>query len=187
MYVEDTEEWAGYDPPPSIELLSDLFPAGTSVPGIGRRGGNVIALARVRDTGRAGTVAVGTGEGVDAAQIRETATAATLLTHGWPRMTRWFSHSTVKDRATLRRHAQADLSSIAGIATGYGLVTLDGAPDWTQVPRGSTMQVILDTDVYAGNRPQEFESRVLSMRVDVPDDGGEAQVQWDIAEVLEAS
>ena len=183
-YVEDTESWPGYDAPPAVTLLGDLFPAGTVVPGIGRRGGNVIAHARTRDASRAGTVAVAIGDGVESAQLKASAQATTLLGWGWPRMTRWQTYSNVKRTDTLTRHARGDLGAVAGIATGYEVVTLDGDPDWTQVPRGSTMRVLLDTDIYGTDRPHTVEARTLDIRVDVPDDGGKAQIQWGIAEVL---
>lgn len=187
-YVEDTEDWFGADGASSIALLGDLFPAGTIVSGIGRRGGNVVALGRTRDTARSTTVAVAVGDGTDKAQVRSTARATRLIdTVGWPAMTRWFQHSSVMNTSTLARHARADLAASAGIATGYELVTLDGDPDWTQVARGSTMRVTLDTDVFAGPRPHTFDSRVLSMQVNVPDDGGSAQVTWALAETLDPS
>lgn len=186
-YVEDTQDPQAYGAPPSIVLLSDLFPVGTTAAGLSRRGGNVLLPSRVRDPSRAATVVTAVGDGVEALQLRETATASRLLSIGWPRMTRWTTHSSVTRRSTLLRHAQGDLGIVAGIATGYGLATLDGDPDWTQVPRGSTMRVVLDTDVYGGNRPHVFESRLLNLSVDVPDDGGDAQVTWELAEVLEAA
>lgn len=185
MFVEDTTDAHGYERPPSIALLGSLFPAGTVVPAAGRRGGNVIAASRTRDTARSATFAVAVGDGQDAAQLRRTAAATTLLAGGWPRMTRWFTHNTVSRPETLQRHANADLASVAGIATGYSLVTLDGDPEWTDIGRGSTMRVVLDTDLY-GVRPYQFESRLLGLTVDVPDDGA-AQLTWDLAETLEAS
>ena len=101
-------------------------------------------------------------------------------------MTRWFQHGGVSSPDTLKRHANADLASIKGIATGYSLVTLDGDPDWTDIGRGSTMRVILDTDLY-GARPYQFEARMLNLTVDVPDEGGSAQLTWDLAETLETT
>ncbi|MER7070975.1 hypothetical protein [Terrabacter sp. NPDC000476] len=187
MYVEDTEDWA----PPSvpgvagITLLSNLFPVATIVAPTGRRGGNVLAMGRTRDTARSTTVARAVGAGVEAASLQRSAQASKLLAAGWPRMTRWFEHNSVTDEGMLQRHANADLAASAGIATGYSLVSLDGDPDWTQVPRGSVMRIVLDTDVYAGPRPYTFDSRLLGVKVDVPDDGGTAQVQWDVAERLE--
>jgi hypothetical protein len=184
MYVEDTPAWGGYDGPPTVGLLGGLFPAGTEVPLPGRRGGNVIACARTRDTARSATYAVAVGDGQDAAQRRAQATATNLLAAGWPKIVRWFQHNTVSNPTTLQRHANADLASCAGIATGYNLVTLDGDPDWIDIGRGSTMRVVLDTDLY-GVRPYTFESRLLNLTVDVPDDGGDAQLTWDLAEVWE--
>lgn len=186
MHVEDTQEWVGYGAPPTVTLLSDLFPAGTTVPALSRRGGNVLEVARTRDTSRAATEQVATGEGSEAQQLRATATAQRLLDIGWPRMTRWSAYSTVKRASTLLRHAQADLAAAAGIATGWSIVTLDGDPEWPQVPRGSTMDVVIDTDRYGGNRPHRFQTRVLDLRVSVPDTGA-AQIQWDLAEVIEVS
>jgi len=52
------------------------------------------------------------------------------------------------------------------------------------VPRGGSVQVVLDTDVYGREQPVYLTSRVLDVRVTVPDDG-RAQVQWSVADVLE--
>jgi hypothetical protein len=46
------------------------------------------------------------------------------------------------------------------------------------------VRVSLDTDVYAGPRPLEFDTRVLGITVRVPD-SGRAQVQWDVQTVQE--
>lgn len=167
------------------DRLGDKTPADVLTYVKGGRGGNVIAVSRTRDTARSATVAIAVGDGQDAAQIRRTASATNLLAAGWPRMVRWFQHSDVSRGDTLQRHANADLASCVGIATGYSLTTLDGDPDWTDIGRGSTMRVVLDTDVYGGARPLVFESRLLNLTVDVPDDGGAAQLTWDLAETLE--
>jgi hypothetical protein len=187
-YVEDTEDPANPYPAPHIALLGNLFPAGTSVPAIGRRGGNVIAKARTRETSSSATATIAYGAGSEKAQIRATAQANRLLNAGWPRITKSATYSDVSVQATLNRHASADLAASAGIVTGYSLVTLDGEPDWTQVPRGSTVRVILDTDVYGSERPvggdNGFTSRLLGLTVNVDDDGP-AQIQWDTATVLD--
>ena len=117
------------------------------------------------------------------AELRRSASSK-LLASGWPRMTRTASDSDVTVKATLQRHANADLKAAEGFATAYSLVTLDGDPDWVSVPRGSTMTVSLDTDVYAGPRPLEFATRVLGLTVRVPD-SGLAQVEWLTATVQE--
>lgn len=188
MYVEDTAAPTPYSAPATLELLSDLFPAGTTVPRVSRRGGNAVAALRERDPSGSATVVIGVGDGVDAAQVLSDSTEADrLLANGWPRMTQWVSHSGVRETSTINRHALADLRAVAGVSTRYNLVTLDGDPDWTQVPRGSSVRVILDTDVYALPRPWTFETRVQSIRVDVPDDGDQAQIQWDLREVLEVT
>lgn len=187
-YVEDTPDPDEYDPPPSIMLLGDLFPIGTTAPTPGRRGGNVLLPQRTRNSGASSTVAVSVGSGEEKAQLRTSAQANNLLAAGWPRMTRTDSYSDVTVRATLQRHSNADLAATAGVATGYSLVTLDGEPDWTQTPRGSSVRVILDTDVYGTERPvggpDGFDTRLLGVTIRVDDDGP-AQVQWDVAEVLD--
>ncbi|NUO90617.1 MAG: hypothetical protein HOQ18_07315 [Dermatophilaceae bacterium] len=197
-FVEDTEAPAPAPQAPRIMLLNDLFPIGTYSNGrIGRRGGNVLAKARTRDVARSTTRAVAIGDGTDAAQLQREARANRLVDQiGWPELTTWTQHSSVSNESAIQRHANADLAAAAGIATGWALTTLDhwvdqrgkahGGPDWTQIPRGSTMRVILDTDVYAGPRPLQFEARLLDTRVDVPDDGP-AQVTWSLAETLEVS
>jgi hypothetical protein len=120
----------------------------------------------------------------EGSQKRKTATSA-LLNYGWPRLTRTRSYSDVTVPATLQRHANADLKAAEGFATGYALVTLDGGDlDWSVVPRGSTVTVSLDTDVYAGPRPLEFDTRLLGVTVRVPD-SGPAQVEWTTATVQE--
>ena len=188
QYVEQTPEWSKADGPPSVTLLSDLFPAGASeVQPLDRRGGNVLAVSRDRDVSRSATQIIGTGDGNDAAQLRRSVTASMLRSRGWPLITRYMQDGSIGDPDALTRAAQAELAAQAGIATRYALTSYDGDPDWTQVPRGSSMGVILDTDIYAGPRPYEFTSRVLGVSVDVDDDGGPAQVTWGLAETMEAS
>jgi hypothetical protein len=181
-YVEDTAPATGPGGLPTVALLGDLFPGATPLVPTRRAGGNVIALARTRQ-GESATVAVATGSGDGLAQLRKTATSS-LIALGWPRMTRTSAYSDVTVANTLQRHANADLAKAQGFATGYSMVTFDDAPDWTSVPRGSTVLVSLDTDVFAGERPLEFQTRVLGMTVRVPDTG-RAQVQWDTATVQE--
>ena len=83
----------------------------------------------------------------------------------------------------MQRHASADLAATNGLVTGYTLTTFDGEPDWTQIPRGSTVTVILDTDVYGGDKVR-FDSKLLDVAVRV-EDAGPAQVNWTIATTLE--
>lgn len=182
-FVEDTAPVTAPGGVPAVGLLGDLFPGSSPMVPTRRAGGNVIAKARTRQ-GQSATVAVATGSGDGLAQLRKTATSP-LLGKGWPRMTRTAAYSEVTVPATLQRHANADLAKAQGITTGYSLVTLDGEPDWTQCPRGSSVMVSLDTDIYAGPRPLEFTTRLLNLTVRVPDSGA-AQVQWDTAEVQEA-
>lgn len=191
-YVEDTEAYAAPDAPPTVTLLGDLFPGPAPLVPVRRGGGNVIAQGRSRSLAEAATVVVATGSGEEAAQLRSTAPATSLLAQGWPRMTSFSDYNDVVKSATLARHASADLAARAGIATGYSLVTLDGDPsaDWTQTPRGSTVRVVLDTDVYGADRPvggaDGFDARCIGITVRVPD-AGEAQVEWSVADVLEVS
>lgn len=152
----------------------------------GERGGNVITKARTRNTANAATASIAVDGGAEAAQVRKTAQAATLLTAGWPRMTTTTSYSDPMTGTTLQGHANADLAAVAGVATGYALTTADDWPDWTDVPRGSQVRVVLDTDVYGGTRPVAFTARLLNLTVSVADDGP-ALVQWDTADRLEAT
>jgi hypothetical protein len=131
-------------------------------------------VARDRDVSRSATQVIATGDGSEVAQLRKTARASKILGQGWPLITKFTQHGNVSDPGTLQRLAQADLAAASGISTRYSLSTFDGDPDWTGVPRGSTMRVILDTDVYAIDRPYSFESRLLNLTVDV-DDNGPAQ------------
>ena len=189
-YVEDTEPVTLPDAPPAVALLGDLFPGPAPLVPVRRAGGNVIAQARSRSLAEAATVVMASGAGEEMAQIKSTSTASTLLSRGWPRMTAFSDYNDVAIQSTLDRHANADLGKRAGIATGYSLVTLDGDPtaDWTQTPRGSTVRVILDTDVYGANRPvggpDGFDARCIGVTVRVPD-SGDAQIEWLVADVLE--
>jgi hypothetical protein len=183
-YVEDTVDYEPPGPPPMVVLYGDLFLAGPQLVPVRRAGGNVIAQGRTRDVAEAATVARAFGSGEEAATLIKTATATNLLSAGWPRMTTTKSYTDVVDGTTLQRHANADLAASAGVATGYSLVTLDGEPDWTQIPRGSTVYVVLDTDMYGGVRPVQFTARLLDLVVRIPD-SGVAQVEWRIADVLE--
>jgi hypothetical protein len=182
-YVEDTAPVARPGGIPTVALLGDLFPGSSPRVPTRRAGGNVIACARTRQ-GDSATVAVAIGSGDEAAQLRNPATSS-LLSYGWPRLTRTKSYSDVVVPATLQGHADADLKAAEGFATGYALVTLDGGDlDWSVIPRGSTVTVSLDTDVYAGPRPLEFDTRLLGVTVRVPD-SGPAQVEWTTAIVQE--
>jgi hypothetical protein len=183
-FVEDTAPAAGPGGIPVVGLLGDLFPGSMPVVPTRRAGGNVIAKARTRQ-GDSATVAVAVNGEAENAQKRKTATSA-LLAAGWPRMTRTKTYSDVTVPATLQRHANADLAKAEGITTGYSLVTLDDDPDWTQCPRGSSVIVSIDSDIYAGPRPLQFASRLLNLTVRVADTGS-AQVQWDTATVQETT
>jgi hypothetical protein len=184
-YVEDTVPPQAVQSIPTVALLGDLFPGEgpIQVPTV-RAGGNVIAMARSRNAASSSTIAEALGDGEGKAKKRKLATATPLLEAGWPGMTTTQSYDSVSDDKTLLRHAQADLAATAGVATGYSLVTLDGDPDWTQTSRGSALHVALDTDVFAGERPYEFVSRLQNLTVRLPDTG-RAQVQWDLAQILE--
>jgi len=86
-YVENTENWVPPEAPPTVTLLSSLFPGPQPYAVIGgRRGGNVFAhLGRGQSPGI--TVAVAVGAGDQLAQIRKTAPATALLAAGFPRQT----------------------------------------------------------------------------------------------------
>lgn len=187
-FVEDTEDYRAPDAPPVVALLGDLYPGLAPRVPTSRSGGNLIAQGRSRSVAAAATVAVAIGSGEEKEQLRKTAWASRLLSAGWPRMTRTESYTDVTVTRTLQAHANADLAAAAGVPTGYSLVSMDGDPDWTQVPRGSMVRVVLDTDVYGAERPvggpDGFDARLLDTVVRVPDDGN-AQVEWKVAEVLE--
>jgi hypothetical protein len=188
-FVEDTPDWVPPQGVPTFALLGGLIPGGSTVTAAKyRRGGNVVAQARTQDVATAATVARAFGSGEEAAQRRASATASSLLSWGWPRLTKTKAYTDVVVQRTLQAHADADLAASAGIPTGYSLVTLDGEPDWTDVPRGSSVRVVLDTDVYGAERPvggpDGFVTRVLDKVVRVPDDGP-AQGEWVVPTVLE--
>ena len=187
-WVADTEDYQLPEGPPVVTLLGSLFPGPAPVVPARRAGGNLIAAKRRQSTADAATVAKATGAGEEAARLVATARSDRLLNAGWPRMTTTKSYSDVTIPATLQSHADADLAATAGIATTYQLVSLDDDPDWTQTPRGSSVRVILDTDVYGAERPvgggQGFVSRLLDTVVRVPD-SGPAQVEWVTAVVQE--
>lgn len=189
-YVEDTEDYAAPEAPPSVILLGDLFPAGTSASGnVGRRGGNVLEVARDRNSASSATQVIATGAGVEDAQIRYVTEATDLIASGrWPRLVRFAHNSDISHVSSLASWAQEQLDAARGLTTGYSLVTFDDEPRWRQTPRGSQVRVILDTDRYGAERPvggdQGFTTRLLNTTVRVPDDGA-AQVQWDVATVQE--
>ncbi|QIM20536.1 hypothetical protein G7075_04285 [Phycicoccus sp. HDW14] len=193
-YVEATVPADAPDQPAKVALLGDLFPGPAPRVPDRRAGGNVIALGRSRQLGEAATAVVATGAGQEKAQLRKTATASALLAAGWPRMTSFVDDSTVQQADTLLRNARAELAKRSGIATAYSLVTLDPeagevtSADWTNTPRGSNVQAVLDTDVYGGDQPvggaDGFTTRCINTVVRVPD-SGTAQVEWQVADVLE--
>ena len=184
-YVEDTEVYVPPSAPPELTLLGNLFPGQQPQAVVGRRGGNVIAPpARRQDGVATATVITAIGAGEENAQLRRTAESS-LIGKGYPRITRTTTYQDVTNPQTLQRHADADLAAVAGLATSYTLTTWDGDPDWTQVARGDTVRVILDTDVYGAERPVEFEARVLGIAVQVQD-SGPAQVNWELATTMES-
>lgn len=187
-YVETTDVYTAPAAPPVLTTLGNLFPGvqPQAVVG-GRRGGNVIAHpARVRDGSASATATVAVGAGSEAAQLRRSAASARLLTVGYPLLTTSTSYPDVTDPVTLQRHADADLTDRAGLLTSYTFTTLDGDPDWTQVQRGDTLRAILDTDVYASDRPLEFSPRLLEVAVQVRDTGA-ALVNWTVVDQLEVA
>lgn len=181
-YVEDTAPVVGPEGIPTVGLLGDLFPGDAPIVPTRRAGGNVIAKARHR-AGDSVTEAIAVNDAPEGAQLSSTATSS-LVTRGWPSLTSVQTYSGVAKAATLARHARADLKAAEGFATGYSLVTLDDDPDWTQCPRGSSVMVSIDTDIYAGPRPLQFTSRVYNQTVRVPDTG-RAQIEWSVATVQE--
>jgi len=184
-YVEDTEAYVPPEAPPKLTLLGSLFPGAQPYAVIGgRRGGNVISHpARQQSPGI--TVAVAVGAGDQLAQIRKTAPATALLAAGYPRQTQIQQYTDVVIEATLQRHADADLAAGSGMTTTYNLATFGTDPVWTGIARGDTVRVEADTDVYAGERPLIFETRVLDIAVMVPDQG-ETQVTYVVADVRES-
>lgn len=183
-YVESTTEWTAPESPPQPTTLGNLFPGAQPYAVLdGNRGGNIIAQpARSQDASGSATVAIAIGSGDQKAQLRYTSVADDLINAGYPRQTMSTSYPDVSKADTLVRHANADLAAARGVVTGYTLSTYEDDPDWTQIERGDTVRVSLDTDVYAGQRPLEFEARVLSMAVSVPDTGP-AQVNYTLATV----
>lgn len=184
-FVEDTQDPDPLQATPTVALLGELFPGQGAIVLPGRRGGNVVAAGRSQDSEKAATVVVAIGAGQEALQLRAPAVAQDLLDAGFPRITRTVQFDNVTDQRTLQRHADAELATVRGLLTDYSLVTIGRAPDWRQVPRGSTLRVSLDTDVYGARRPLEFTPRLLNLTVAVPDSGPE-QVRWDVASVLES-
>jgi len=181
-FVEETEAYVAPEAPPTLTLLGSLFPGAQPYAVIGgRRGGNIISHpARQQSPGI--TVAIAVGAGDQLAQIRKSAPATALLNAGYPRKTKTATYTDVSIEATLQRHADADLASGSGMTTVYTLTTFEDDPDWTQVARGDTVRVELDTDVFASERPLVFTSRVLDLAVHVPDDG-KVQCNWTLADV----
>jgi hypothetical protein len=187
-YVEDTEDYASPDAPPMVALLGELYPGLAPIVPTRRAGGNLIAHNRTRSTTTCATVSQAWGSGQDASRLFRGAQADDLLTAGWPRLTRSVVYPDVVIATTLQEHAQDDLDLSAGIATGYSLIALDDDPDWTQTPRGSSVRVVLDTDIYGAERPVGgpfgFDARLLGHTIRVSD-SGPAQVEWQIATVEE--
>lgn len=186
-YVEATEDYEPPSAPPELTLLGNLFP-GDHRPvdaGGNRRGGNVIAHpARRLDGTQSATVAVAIGAGEEKAQLRRSAVSGLIGTGFYPRLTRTQQYNDVTNANTLQRHADADLKAVEGLVRSFTLTTLDDDPDWTQVPRGSTVRVLIDSDVYGAERPVEFLAQVEGIAVQVPDNGL-AQVNWTISTTLQ--
>ena len=181
-YVENTEDYVPPEAPPKVTLLGSLFPGQQPYAIVGgRRGGNVIAhMGRGQSPGI--TVALAVGAGDQLAQMRKTAQATALLAAGYPRQTEIQQYTDVVIEATLQRHADADLAAGSGMTTTYNLATFGTDPVWTGIARGDTVRVEADTDVYAGERPLIFETRVLDIAVMVPDQG-EVEVTYVVADV----
>jgi hypothetical protein len=180
QYVEASEPVPAISGPPQLSALGNVFPAvPPSTEGWWlRRGGNVIAPPkRSRDGAGSATATRAIGAGEERAQLNAYDEAADLLDGGWPRLTTTSSYTDVTEQATLQRKATGDLTSRAGLLTAYTLTTFDGDPDWTEIGRGSTVSVSLDTDAYGGPRPLEFDSRLVDLAVKVQD-AGEALVNW---------
>lgn len=187
-YVEATEDYQPPSAPPELTMLGNLFPGDHRPVDAGgtRRGGNVIAHpARRLDGTQSATVAVAIGAGEEKAQLRRTAVSGLIGTGFYPRVTRTQQYSDVTNVPMLQRHADADLAAVEGLVRSFTLSTLDDDPDWTQIQRGSTVRVILDTDVYGAERPVEFEARVEGIAVQVQD-SGPAQVNYELSTTLEA-
>jgi len=183
-YVEDTEAYVPPEAPPKPTLLSSLFPGAQPYAVIGgRRGGNVFAhMGRGQSPGITAAIAIGAGDQL--AQLRKTSAATALLAAGYPRQTEIQQYTDVSIEATLQRHADADLAAGSGMTTTYNLATFGSDPIWTGIARGDTVRVEADTDVYAGDRPLIFETRVLDIAVMVPDQG-EVEVTYVVADVRE--
>lgn len=184
-YVENTEDWVPPEAPPTVTLLGSLFPGQQPYAILGgRRGGNVFAhLGRGQSPGI--TVAIAVGAGDQLAQLRKTATATALLAADYPRQTEIQQYTDVVIPATLQKHADADLAAGSGMTTTYNLATFGTDPVWTGIARGDTVRVEADTDVYAGERPLVFETRVLDIAVMVPDQGN-VEVTYVVADVRES-
>ena len=184
-YVEDTAEYVRPAAPPTPTLLGNLFPGQQPQARVGRTGGNIIAapMRSVDGTQFASAVtAVGAGEEKD--QITADA-ESNLLALGFPRQTDVTTYSEVTRPATLQKHADADLAASSGLLTVWQVSTYASEPDVFSVGRGDTVRCEFDTDVYGGDRPTVFESRVLSITVKVPDQG-DAEATWTLAEVVTA-
>jgi hypothetical protein len=180
-YVEDSEQWQGYSAPPPSGVLGNAFPGPQPYARIGLRGGNVFSHpARTQDATVSATVALAIGAGDQMKQLRRTSTATDLLSAGYPRQTISTQYSDVSDGVTLQSHSDADLAAARGMVTTYTFSAYETDPDWTDVQRGDMVQVVLDTDVYAGERPLTFNSRLLKLAVAVPDEGP-AHVNWSVA------
>jgi hypothetical protein len=184
-YVETSEPYVAPSPPPILTLLGNLFPSAQRDASPGRRaGGNVIAHpARTRDGTLSATSTVAFGAGSGAAQLRATDTATRLRSVGYPDLLYSNAYPSVVDQSTLQRHATTDLNERAGLVTSYTLTTFDDAPDWTGSQPGESVQVILDTDVYADGITM-FEARLLELAVHVSDND-RTLVNWTIATRLE--
>ena len=187
-FVEDTVDYDAPDAPPRISLLGDLYPGAMPAVPTRRAGGNLIAQGRSRSVSNAATVVNAVGAGTEVARKETLSEATRLLGAGWPRMTTVTAHTDVDTYGTLQAFSDADLRKMGGIATGYQLVSLDGDPDWTMTPRGSVVQVILDTDIYGADRPvggpDGFNARLLNTIVRVGN-AGTTQVEWKVADVQE--
>jgi len=183
-YVEEVELYVPPEAPPTLTLLGALFPGAQPyavLRGSGRRGGNIIAsMARQQTPGI--TVATAVGAGDQLAQLRKTATATALLSSGYPKRTKVSQYVDVSIPATLQRHAESDLAAASGMTTSWTASTFGSDPEWSQIARGDTVRVEVDSDCFATERPLVFTSRVLEIAVKVGDDGP-VEVNYVIADV----
>ena len=69
-----------------VTLIDGLFPAASTVLPLDRRGGNVLAVSRVRDGSRTATATIAVGAGSEGATITAAAQSSRLIMAGFPRL-----------------------------------------------------------------------------------------------------